>query len=636
MPSAYHSSSIPRARARLLLAEQRRGDPARRRRPARAARAAGSGSPRRRTAGTSPARRRRARRRRTGGRRRTGPRARSARERRRGPRRSCAIRRSIASSGVPSPRRSARHAAAIAPSSRRLAAGDQSAMNDHGRVWCGAGAVQAARTASSTTSRATSPAPNERIVRRARDRQERRLRGTGPPRAGGRGRRPAPAGGVPARRRGPAPPGRGRPCPSPARSPRPPRRRAPRPWPRARARGGRPCRAGRRAPAAPRMPIATLTRPSPPWAAERVRDHDARARAPSRSRRASREALGRGVRVLGEQRQEPGLHVRRVDAGVRADEAVACLGDHEVAAPGDDPRRLPLDPRRAAVALGRPRGPRPSTRPSGSRRRRRRRGRRARRGPGARSAARSSPGRTSGRPSTGRTSTRGRLTRPASSATRARASARASSVMIVSVTPHADARRLDPRDERAVALVDHPGAEQAPVGLGRAGGGDLDPGDRHQPVGHPGERRAADDAADPDHADRGGARPPPGPRAPRGSGRSRRPGSTGRRPRRRPSRDRLEHARRRPRTLGALVPDGLHLVARAAPNPVLLEMQVELAARRPRRRSGSSPGRRVIGSSRAATPKRAAISAGHLGERRARTRAGSCGTGGSRGRGRRG
>ncbi len=88
-----------------------------------------------------------------------------------------------------------------------------------------------------------------------------------------------------------------------------------------------------------------------PRAAERVRDDDREPRAePFRERRA--QALGRGVRVLGQQRQEPGLHVRRVDAGVRAHQPVACLRDHEVATPGDDAPRLACDPRRAILALG--------------------------------------------------------------------------------------------------------------------------------------------------------------------------------------------------------------------------------------------------------------------------------------------
>ena len=63
----------------------------------------------------------------------------------------------------------------------------------------------------------------------------------------------------------------------------------------------------------------------------------------------STQRLGRPVGVVGEQGGEPVRHVGTVDAGVRTDETVTCLGDHEVVAPRHDPGRLPLDP---PVALG--------------------------------------------------------------------------------------------------------------------------------------------------------------------------------------------------------------------------------------------------------------------------------------------
>ena len=54
----------------------------------------------------------------------------------------------------------------MAVSSRFLAASDSSTTNSQGRVWCGAGAVHAARTASSSVPRGTVPGPKERMVRR--------------------------------------------------------------------------------------------------------------------------------------------------------------------------------------------------------------------------------------------------------------------------------------------------------------------------------------------------------------------------------------------------------------------------------------------------------------------------------------
>ena len=92
--------------------------------------------------------------------------------------------------------------------------------------------------------------------------------------------------------------------------------------------------------------------PATPGPAERVRDHDGDLDAEPFAQLAA-EPLRRAVRVLRQQREEPLLDVGGVDARVRAHEPVAGLGDHEVAAPGDEAPRLPLDPGlAAAVGLG--------------------------------------------------------------------------------------------------------------------------------------------------------------------------------------------------------------------------------------------------------------------------------------------
>ena len=89
-----------------------------------------------------------------------------------------------------------------------------------------------------------------------------------------------------------------------------------------------------------------------PGPAERVRDHDGDLDAEPFAQLAA-EPLRRAVRVLRQQREEPLLDVGGVDARVRAHEPVAGLGDHEVAAPGDEAPRLALDPGlAAAVGLG--------------------------------------------------------------------------------------------------------------------------------------------------------------------------------------------------------------------------------------------------------------------------------------------
>ena len=223
----------------------------------------------------------------------------------------------------------------------------------------------------------------------------------GPDQLGGRDRRSRSRRPRPGR----APPGTRAPCPSRARSPPPPRRRAPRRSPPARGRGGR---AGpRRSTIAgmPAQPIATLTTPVAPGPAERVRDHDPEPDARASRRRPCAEPLGRGVRVLAAAASaSPSSTLEASTPGVRAHEPVPGLGDHEVAAPGDDAPRLPLDPGLAVVAAGD--HPALGLRHDLLRHRRRRR-RRAR--PSQRAAAPGAsrgrrPAATSGSPSTGRTS----------------------------------------------------------------------------------------------------------------------------------------------------------------------------------------------------------------------------------------
>ncbi len=79
-----------------------------------------------------------------------------------------------------------------------------------------------------------------------------------------------------------------------------------------------------------------------PGPAEGVGDHD-RHLAPRDGAQAVADATGRAIRVLGEQGRPPVLDVGQVDAGIGADEPVACLGDHEVAAAPQDAHGLRLD-----------------------------------------------------------------------------------------------------------------------------------------------------------------------------------------------------------------------------------------------------------------------------------------------------
>ncbi len=84
--------------------------------------------------------------------------------------------------------------------------------------------------------------------------------------------------------------------------------------------------------------------PPPPGAPEGVGDdhgHVDRRLAPQ----AVADAAGRAVAVDGQQRRVAPLHVRQVDAGVGAHEAVDRLADDELAPSAQHPHRLPLDQR---------------------------------------------------------------------------------------------------------------------------------------------------------------------------------------------------------------------------------------------------------------------------------------------------
>ena len=133
----------------------------------------------------------------------------------------------------------------------------------------------------------------------------------------------------------------------------------------------------------------------------------------------------------------------------------------------------------------------------------------------------------------------------------------------------------------------------------------------------PRDRGAADDRRDPDDGVAPRGHRVADARAPRGSGRSRRPGSTGRRPPRRPRRSRRGRPAPARARSGALVPDALHLVGRPPPHPVLLEVEVERLARRfvDARRSASVTGSSVTGRMRRRTPNRARDRGRDLGQR---------------------
>ena len=181
-------------------------------------------------------------------------------------------------------------------------------------------------------------------------------------------------------------------------------------------RGRRAGHGGRRSRAAPAQPIATLTRPvrqARPNVSVMTTPSRAPGVSPSPSRRRSAVASGSS----GSSASVPVLHVRRVDARVRAHEPVSGLGDHQVAPPGDHPRGLGLDRRPLDRSPG---TNRPSafdtifevtTTTSSSRAPGRQRA------SATRCATRSSPGPTSGSPSTPMiSSARSVLTSPATSA----------------------------------------------------------------------------------------------------------------------------------------------------------------------------------------------------------------------------
>src|SRR3712207_6903235 len=61
------------------------------------------------------------------------------------------------------------------------------------------------------------------------------------------------------------------------------------------------------------------------------------------------DAPGRAVGVEWEQRGPSALHVREVDAGVRAHEAVTCLRDHQLAPPRSEEHTSELQSRQYLV-----------------------------------------------------------------------------------------------------------------------------------------------------------------------------------------------------------------------------------------------------------------------------------------------
>ena len=222
-------------------------------------------------------------------------------------------------------------------------------------------------------------------------------------------------------------------------------------------------------------------------------------------------------------------------------------------------------------------------------------------------------------PSTGRISIVASCRASSSGARGRRAAAASSSRMIVSVDGDPDPELASiARSERRGRARRSPSADRSPaVGARGAQRRDLEPGHGHQLVGHPGERRAADDPADrrPPRSRRRGDRLADA-RAPRGSARSTPPGSTGRARRRRRPRSR----RARPGAgRAASMPSNrtaFTVVARrrAAPST---PGNAGRARRRRRRRTSMRvvTGSSVIGRIRSPHPNRAATARGHLRQR---------------------
>ena len=318
------------------------------------------------------------------------------------------------------------------------------------------------------------------------------------------------------------PPERGRSCPSRARRRRRSRLRARSRSNGARSRSGRAGRAWSRSTSIPAAPIATFVIPSRqerPNVSVTITPSERPVRASSAARSARR---GR-VRILGQQDDLVGRRrVRGVDPGRGADEAVACLGDHERRAAAEHAGRLAQDHLEPGAGRRRPRARAPP------------RTARPRRGATTRPsafettfwatqttspsrsstaaaiiAARSSPSTISGSPSTGRTAiTRASRRRgpPPRTASASRRAVRLSFIS-VRVTCGRTPDRLERLRAGGVGLVDHERVEQA-----RVAARDVR---RARPAGEPPQHRvgralhrlAADERADGD--DRGALRAGP-------------------------------------------------------------------------------------------------------------------------------
>src|SRR6266540_2186551 len=246
------------------------------------------------------------------------------------------IRRVITFSETPSRSRSSLHACAIAASSARFAGSPSSAVNAQGRVWCGAGAVQAARTASSTASRDTAPGPKARMVRRAEiDRS-----GDSRNRSSSAGRTSSAAGEAGAFVSTPRTIAAGTCEALPMTSPL--------------AAATSSARATIVAPKVkqggkPRASDGHVHHSTPPRAAEGIGDHHPDGD-PEGLFEALADRLRRPVRVLRKEGQESRFDVRCIHARVGAHEAVPGLGDHEVPPPSHDAAGFSFGPRCPALA----------------------------------------------------------------------------------------------------------------------------------------------------------------------------------------------------------------------------------------------------------------------------------------------
>ena len=242
-----------------------------------------------------------------------------------------------------------------------------STVNRHGRVWWGAGAVHAAR---------------DRLLERlARHRARRRTTGS----CGARGAPAAATRGTDPRRRAGSGRPRGRRARRRGRRPRTiaagtraslrhhePARRGDLVGERDDRRLQRAVRGGPRRPrrstaaGSPAQPIATFTSPLRHGASEGVGDHDAERRRPSRSRSACAQSVRRRRRdPRAAAPAMPVLDVRRVDAGVRADEPVRASRRSRGRRDGPRRARSPARPRSARSRRRARTVPPPSRRSSG-------------------------------------------------------------------------------------------------------------------------------------------------------------------------------------------------------------------------------------------------------------------------------